>query len=477
MSKTTLLINSLSKKERKKFKQHLKKSKRKGIYDLYLHIEQSLSKSVSKETLFQKIFKDSYSLKNDYLLRDLQRHLNKQLKQFLAAQATTSHNKQQQQEIQLLTILLERKQHKLFLTEWQQIYKRSKKQAQYQHQIALIQLYLAYTFNYEEIQQSTYLYAKELVTEGLTVSIWAGLEKYNELEIKLAIIERYLLAFNPQHQIKFPPSPYASIINNQPNLFIFLNLLKQTYLYNGQQKIDVLRQAIDLYPQIIPIRNQYKNKELSLLGSLAFEYFILKNYQKAAIVYQQLMPLITMKNEHILQLSILFNYCSNEAYLGSYTTIIATYDKWLREFQHIPKFHYRFQYITCIAYIFLGQATKAYEMLNQSNISQRSESDYYYARNLYAIIYYELEDWDNCERELTNTLQSIRYKTTQDQVLLYRTQRIKDLVRIFLNPLNRTQIKQELKLLEQAINIDINKSINHQNLIVQWILKKIESYN
>ncbi|BDS12639.1 hypothetical protein [Aureispira anguillae] len=476
MSKTVLLIKALSPHERKRFKQQLKKNRRAGIYPLYIAIEKQLPNSAPKPYLFEQVFNKAYSPKEDYLFRNIQRHLNKKLKHFLALQSKLENNKIQQEELQLLTLLLERKQYKLFRTEWQQAYKTSKKQAQYQHQIALTQLYITYVFKHEEIQETTYLHLKELVTETLMASTWAGQEQYQELEIKLAIIERYLFAFNPAYKSTIPPRPYPTNQLGQSTVLLhFLDLLKESYLTNRQEKINVLEQVLELYPQIVQIRQQYKNKELSLLGSLALEYFMLQKFDKAAKVYQQLMPQLQTENSSMNKLSILFNYCSNEAYLGNYTTIISIYNQWQTEFQSIPKFYYRFQYITCMAYLFLGQASQALELLGQDQISQRSESDYYYARNLQAIIYYELEDWDNCERELTNTLQSIRYKSSPNQLLLYRTQFLKDLLRINTAPFNKKETRAKLSLLKQAIQENMHKKhlANPQNLIVQWILKKI----
>lgn len=471
MSKTILLINSLSRSERQTFKQELKKNKRAGIYLLYTTIEKHLPEPVPKPLLFEQVFKKKYCSQEDYLLRNLQRHLNKQLKRFLAQPNLLPLEKAQAQEKQLLSTLLERKQYKLFKTEWQQAYKKSQKQAQYQHQVALINLYLTYAFSHEEIQEATYIHLQELITEGLAASIWAGQEQYQALEVKLAITQRHLKSFKPSYVIHMPTNPYHSFEESAPPLMHFLDLLKQSYLNTGIEKIHILQQILEHYPYITSIRAAYKEKELPLSASLALEYFMLQEFDKAAMIYEQLLPDLEKASSPLTQFSILFNYCSNQLYLGEYQTIISIYHQWQEAFQAIPKFYYRFLYLTCMAYVFLEQADKAFELLGQTNISQRSESDYYYARNLYAIIYFELEDWENCERELINTLQSLRYKSSSIPFLLYRTQMLKELLNIVLDDKSKTA----LYALEQKIKKQLNNYslVNPQSLILQWILKKI----
>jgi hypothetical protein len=126
-----------------------------------------------------------------------------------------------------------------------------------------------------------------------------------------------------------------------------------------------------------------------------------------------------------------------------------------------------------MAYIFLENPEKGFELMNEEQLSQRPEPDYHYGRIIFAILFFMTSDYESCERELTNILQSFRYKSPAQSALEQVVRLMKKFLNIQYEP---DKDKQKVALIELKQEIEAEKSKNNDagNIPMQWLQRSIE---
>lgn len=413
-----MTVGELKSFEKKVIKTH----KRETLKKLYLYLKKH--RKIEKETTFVKVFSAPYTSKKDALLRNELRLLNRELELFMVEQAWKKRLSIHSNETQwsLIEIYLERKEFGLFEQTWRKLYKKAQQEYLYALKVDLINLFFEYKTSHSELDSDIYHDLKKLLEEALSATVAQMQVNYKELELKDAFVQRTLYGLSGQKYIYQKPTTYYHRENKLENddRVAFLDFRIQSYFLNGPEKIEILQKALESakflekkHPKDVALKESIVMTEITV----AIEFFILKQYEKADVLY---LKAFSSKIEFPVEkkIAIYFNYISNLIGLEAYDRAIDFYETNKEVCIEFPKVFYRIQYMLCWAYIMKGEYEKPMDMLLEQNIQQRPENDFIYARLLLTILYYSTEQVELAEREAYNLVQNHRYKTPKEETFI-----------------------------------------------------------
>ncbi len=419
--KTLELLTLLSSKERRQFESTvIKPHKRESLIKLYRYLKKH--QELDKKELFVKVFGYKYDSKEDNLLRNELRLLNKELEQFF----TDIQWQQQQQEdpdraqLLLLQLYLDRQQAHLFEQQWRKLFKKAQEEQRYELKITLINSFFDYHTQYSNTEVDLYQQLETLLEEGLKSCTAQLQEQYKLFGLRYGFLQRNLWALNSgEYTIKEVPVHYQLLTPTENEALVtFYDLATQgCYYTTGKEKIERLQQALQQAAtlQQSPRYDELKERIQNIRATLGLEYYILKRYQEADAIYRRLLeqPLLGTIRSRI---GITFNYFTNLLGLEAHERAIDWYQQQETLWENIPPVYYKAQYMVCWAYHEQERYEEALALLLSHNIHQRSEAEFAYARIMLSITYSALEEHELAEREVYNLLQNIRYKTFKEHI-------------------------------------------------------------
>jgi len=477
--KTIEILQLMTKSELKHFEKKVMNShKRSTLKKLYLHLKKH--QKVEKETTFVKVFNAPYASKKDALLRNELRLLNRELELFMVEQEwrkKLSINSNETQ-LSLIRIYLERKEFSLFEQTWRKLYKKTQEERLYSLKVELINLFFEYKTNYSEVNVELYLDLKTILEEALSATVAQMQVDYKELELKDAFVQRTLYGLTGQKYKYQKASTYYHRENQLENddMIAYLDFRIQSYFLSGLEKIEILQKALQ-YSTILeekyPKSESLKKSIVTTETTVALEFFILEQYEKADVLYLQVLERdvdfsVAKKG------AIYFNYISNLIGLEAYERAIEFYENNEEVCTKSPKVFYRIQYMLCWAYIIKEEYEKPMKMLLGHNIQERPENDFIYARLLLTILYYSTQQMELAEREVYNLIQNHRYKTPKEETFI-------EYSKLFYQHIQATHVlesdKRNQKLKETQHKLDVMYRANltsASTMMYRWLTERNE---
>jgi hypothetical protein len=463
----------LDEKETKSFRNKLKKHSRKSLLSLYTLLLKAKTEP-DKKTLFRTAFNDSYTVAKDYLLRNELRLLNNELEQFISESESDSNKEKDafKHELNLLNRFLKIGNAGLFEKYYSAALAKADKANNFEISSQLYALKCNFLIRYKEISVRNY---KELIeTLRLEQNALQSFieEKQSENILKQRYAQRVLIQLDENTFRNESENTVEILIDNTAKLLIQYNeLIAQSYIENGTQKINLLLKALKLHPKVAAIRQEKTKDILTIYGNIAVEFFLNQQFDEAHKYYTKANSIM---NEQNLNIELLFNYCINALAIGQPKIFIETSEKYSPIIAGNNKLKYRFQYFTAIAFLFDNKPQQAFQYLDQE-ISKRPETEYYFYRMVYAMVYFQLNDFDLANRELENILQSFRFrKTTQqdDKPLVKLMQKL-----LFITSLqhNTVKYKAELKKFQVSSKEMLNGLPRFSTIINAWMQRQIET--
>lgn len=418
-----------------------------------------------KEVLFKKTFDRKYNISEDYLLRNELRLLNNELEKFIIQTDALQSSKP---DLSILHRAYESGNESLFQNYLSDILSVANQQQDYDVIEALYELNGKFIARYKEVSLHNYnRLLDDLKNEQIALySLFE--EKLSENRLRQHFAIRVLQQLGEKNE-----QEYAEIsqLSESAKLIInYNNLIADSYLQNGEEKIKTLLTALELYPNVAKIRLEKQADSIKILGNVAIEYFLNQQYETAHKYYQEALGAM---NETNLNIELLFNYCINALTIDRFDIFIEVYERYQKQITGNNKLKYRFQYFTAMAYLFENKPKIAFTFLDH-DISKRPETEYYFYRMVYAMVYFQLGDFDMANRELENILQSFRSRkpnTQQDKTLVKIMQR---LIITVVNRNNKQLFQSELAKLKQQTEAAATEVSNFSQTIYRWIHLRIK---
>lgn len=478
--KTLELLALLSSKEKRQFENTvIKTHKRNSLVQLYRFLKKN--KEVDKDKLFVKVFGHKYDSKQDSLLRNELRLLNKELENFFSdlQWLREQQNNPERAQLLLLQLYSERQQEHLFEQHWRKLYKKAKEEQRYELKVELINAYFDYHSRYSNVAADLYQQLEELIEEGLEACSAQSQEEHKNLEARYGFLERNLWAINSgQYELKQPPKFYEMTSKVENDAFIaFSSIATQaSYYATGEDKLPLLKQAIaqgqalENSPQYERIRERLQNLQVTL----GVEYYILKRYEEANVIYERVLsrPLLGSIRSRV---GTTFNYFTNLLGLKNYEQAIICYREQESLWMNLPPVAYKAQYMVCWAYHETKQYKAALDLLLSHNIQQRSEGEFAYARLMLSITYAALGEQELAEREVYNLLQNTRYKDFKESISIAYSKFIHQyfLAMHTLDPDKRNAKLAQIRAdLEEMYRANLNFS---STFLYRWLVQHLEA--
>ncbi len=467
------LINSFSAEEIEEIQFALRQDQKEDY--LFLLDQLKKEETPDKKQLFESLHKRPYSKKEDYLIRNKVSGLSKYLEHQLAKTQTDALLQKEDHHFQMAVLrsLLVRHAFELFEKTLKQYLRTAKNQQQHQHIADLILLYVEFRRAHQEVKPKEFLPIRDLLAEAFQQHQFAERERRYQFTRELWFTNWVLMRAFPEKKAQYleeikapeqiaPPTPL-------PPHLRYLELLHQSYYQSGEEKIATLQTLISLHPNCIRHPDEESRLFLRLHAMIGLEYFLLRRFPEADQYYGEVLLQMERKRE-LLQMDVLFNISSNLLALDQFKRMVKLFERYEKEILQSPVVEFVFWFNTALAHLFLQNTDAAHNLLPQ-DLQQRGLSEQFYGRIIYAFIYYQWEDLELCERELTNILQKIRYKKPPTPDYLPTVRLFRELVQIRFAALDRAgfQLKMEnlIKKIESAsqklqYNIMLLKLLRHK---------------
>ena len=354
--KSLELIYCLQAEESKALQKELKKHRRTALLPLFNQLKKAAKKQQepTNEELFGFISDRPYDKKMDYLLRNELRLLNGEIETFLLSNELLKRLKSGRlleisQNLLWLELLLERQQFALFEKEWRKILRQAKENKHFSLLSQLHSLYFEYLRHYKEIEPARYRKARSILDEAKSWTLKAAMEQLRKLELNRAYVDRVIFAFDPTHTRQPPSQQFASIETEADPLFDYLYLWAKTYIENNNT--DIYLKLLQLHPEIVKIRPEFKGKDMVFYTNLALQEMLQQNYEQASLFYKEALR-IDQQNGIKTNVELLFNYCSNLCKMHEFDQAIQLWKDNRVDIEEQPTVRYRYRYLIAMCYLF-----------------------------------------------------------------------------------------------------------------------------
>lgn len=465
--KTYNLLKLLNSKEVISIDSVIKKRNKESLIRLWKGL---LKKDFSdkKEELFILTFKEKYTKEKDYLLRNELRILNEIISNLIIEQDAIKNNND---DIYILERMITLKKIEEFESMWAESYKTSLLKKHYTTLNKLLHLKIKYHINFDEVSIKNYTQIIELIHKKKLFSQLQKEEQEGENAVLEAHAERVLKALNANQNIVIKNT--AKKDKTDDLIINYYQQRAEMYQLSGEKKITHILKTIKDVETLALIRPSLKSDISTLNASLGLEYFLNSDYKLADKFYKTAFEQYDIKNMNI---DFLFNYFVNLIMIEKYEECNTLFKEFFFLIKDSKKLMNRFQYFNAIAYLFRDQPLKAFKLLTQ-DISQRPVNEYYYYRMVYAMVYHQLDDYENASRELVNILQTFRFRSDAQTHEKPIVTLLMNLVSLQANKLNQEKYKKDYKKIRQEFE-QISKQDEKTSIVIlrwaQWQLEKFK---
>lgn len=400
MSDTRLskMLFSLTPAEKRDFDLVMESVKRKTLKKLYKLILSNKQLIENKEVLFSKLFDREYSHRHDFKIRHELRLLTDKIKDFLIARQADIEGRENESwaDYLLQRSLIRHQLYKEYEAEFKKAYKRTLDNLNYDMAQKMLNQYFNYLMTQPKIAPKMIEEAHEVLLDNLQNI------KYR-YRTDLAINQQGRVAMEAFLKSFGKPMAETTVgldtdLKGHENPYIrFFEYSARAISSSGEEKIKYARLAAE---NIGEVEGVFPKIRVDGLAMLAGAYYVSRDYEKAAMYYQQA---IIFKDKHKLPIrnDILFNYVSTLMKLEHYSDAIELMETHDKSIQSNPKVKHKFDYFHCMAHIFTGDHKKAKGIIPQ-NIGKLPEDEHHYFRFIYCILPYLEGDIEAAVREAGN---------------------------------------------------------------------------
>lgn len=466
--KTLHLIGLLTENEKVNLLERLKAKKRKSLYNLFKAINNNKSEKPDKEFLYKSTFSEPYVASKDYLLRNELRLLNIEIESFIADAENKLSKSPLFSDILMLERMLRSGKTEAFQNLFNDAERVALKNMDFKNLMHLYDLVINYYVKFQEVSVSNY----ELVLAYLGKKRSAFRQLIQEVDAEVRLRQNFSLkVIQSLDEEKYQQVKRHAETQSVASNFVadYLNQYAETYVVEGQEKIDLYKSLLKKQPKVAKVREERLMDISSLYGSLALTLFLAHDYKEADKNY-----LLAIKSSGGKPyLDLYFNYCVNALLIGKHREVVNVYEKYYNEINTNDKLKYRFRYFTAIAYLMMGKADTAFKMLDHE-ITQRPVTEYYYYRMVYAMVYFQKGDYENAERELENIMQSFRFRATakqEDKPLVKLLQKLV-MAESYLN--QKEKYKNEIQKISKEIDKNDKDKSGFSTVIYGWLVGQVK---
>ena len=475
-SKTEKLVLALSKKEATEFRQIIQANVRSTLVLLFdetlSRSNKKLSPDQGKERLFKRVFKKEYARKNDFLLRNEQRLLTKELIRFLAGKQAMQELKSnpEVESYHYLLALLEHEENELFLSEWPKVLDQAMQSQN--HHIGYLTLktvvdHLAETSkatipDFDRIQTQ--------IDSAIIELNSAYLIQYLHLKMKESFVQRTKQALGVV--LTLPDLIVDPIHIDDPNissgLSNFYVEMCRSFRQSGQAKINTLIRSIKLLEQVPSKALDHKSTLASLNAGIALEHFLSGDLLSSLQYHQHALENVSELSED-RRVSYLFNYVSTLLRLERYNESIELIRQQQTIWAKKPRLTHRFHCLSAMCYLFENKINDAEKLIPEDR-KEGGMDHYYYFRILQSIVFFLREKPELALNELDNLEHTVRYNDS-DRDTLTLIQGFRKLFNLICaaQSLSKSQVKSGIDQLNEITDQASNAAKANHWLLYHWM--------
>ncbi|MGL4597955.1 MAG: hypothetical protein ACRCYO_10515 [Bacteroidia bacterium] len=409
--KTLQLIQLLTTGERKEFAHQLELSKNKKLGEAFtfLSTEKSKSDLDLQEQLFRKLFKKAWTKKDDYLLRNELRLLNRQLELYMASKRFDQANRRYDAEASWLfmTSLLDREAWALYEKEWDAEFRRCETDGNMRSIVRLRELDVEFRVRRRDFSGAGIEgFRQALVALQLDAT---RLHKFRMLEARLYQTQLNRQVFERDSSLVLSEVPLPTFeINEETDPYLgYLENMRLANENRGKNALQYLLKASQFIEKCKPGVANVRHSQALLYAQIALENFLQYDYAEAHTWYEKAIGSIDVIVELHHQCTIYLNYISNLTRMHKYADVLSFIEKHYKLLYNLKEIRERVVCVQTMCLIY-GNKIKEAKTLIQEHIAEAREDTLMYLRLTLAIIFYLQNKYDMVSRELLNLQQSLR---------------------------------------------------------------------
>jgi hypothetical protein len=472
--KTRQLIKLLTTGEREEFAHQLAiiKNKKTLLAYQYLVKEQVEEEDLMQEKLFKKLFSKNWTKKDDYLLRNEFRLLNKQLELFFAFQKMKQTNSEHEAETNwlYLNLLLDRESWHLFEKELERETRRCEEEGHWRALVRLGELNVEYTIRRREFSPEGLSHLLDALMELDLLAQRLHAHRVSELRLYRAQISRQRSETDPGFELIEQTTAEYRIDWEKDPFLGYAEYARKAYYTRGEETVIHMRKALDYMLKCRPREVQQKRVSTYLRAQIALEYFLRKDYEQAHEFYSAVLPHASDVNDGNRLCAIYLNYISNLIRLTRYEEVLKFIEKEEKLFNHFKEFRERIACLRAICCIYTGKLKEGRKYISEE-IAEARQDTLIYLRMCLGIIYYLQAKNDMALREMNNLMQSLRNADLRYERYLHA-------LRIFARFLE-IEMKVDAERASRQLRKDLNLFIDKEKQMfeimpVQWIINCVD---
>lgn len=475
------IIEILSPRERIRFEIVINKPETVRLYILFHHLNKG---EEEKAFLFEQLFKRAHSQQEDYLLRNELRLLTIALNDFLIKEARKKARKGNDKKkynfeegLILLRVYLERQAFSLFVQEWKKAEKFAQQGQQWAVLFALTRIKAEYEQLSDELHPEAFALLWQLLEKSQTYIDKAAKEQKAELNMLTALTNRYLRILGGQ-PLEATTEESSNNKQAEPIIDFFAAIAESHNASTAAERLLIFLHAQSQQAEVLQLRPQLITAFIALNNNIGLEYFLLRNFAQAAPYFDTALELLDKQNGYLRAWDVRFNAYSNLLFWGKYQTALAFHRRRPEFLANLPKrLYYRFHYLVAVAYLFAHDGVTALDLLNNLPLFQRPNTDYYYARLLFACAYSSIEDWESASRELRNIAQAERKRINPNEQTRLMAIYLKQWVS-FQQTAHSHQERENFESdLHNIVQSKIDESPQNDSLPMRWLAFQLQPHN
>ncbi|MEM7103241.1 MAG: hypothetical protein AAF502_08940 [Bacteroidota bacterium] len=437
-----------------------------------------LNKSPSdKPELFQLLFKKSYHPNKDYLLRNVLRDLNNEIRLFVAQEALLSVLAKDDalSTYWFLKSLIQRKAFDQFDAEWRKAWRKAETKSDFKLIVELVRLRFEFIVYEKKVDLDYFMRMEWLFAAALEANYLNYLELEFDLKRNLIFTKDYISRKQKEFKTHSAETVFEMELVVQPPFFAFYDYLFQSYSVKGTDKIGVLTNALDLLPEILKQRPKLVTYEVTLRAMIGLEYYLLRDFEQANQFNRSALDQLRKHKQYFAKNAsynfhgMIFNQISNLINLDKYEEAISLFWEFERDFDKDCHFWFRINWMVCMAYVFTGNYKKAYELMSL-DLTHCAKFDEHTLRLVYIIICYHQDNLNLAISETDALRKAI--KNDRTSFLHYR-----DLIGLFMKYFNRVAGRPDDKRRLKAIatlKADAEALSGEYLLFKKWLLQRVD---
>lgn len=221
---------------------------------------------------------------------------------------------------------------------------------------------------------------------------------------------------NMDEQIPFDPLHHIDLNTLEDNYTEYLGYRKDTYLLNGERRVEALQKALAKLRAIDPVPQFRPVDEITILNNLSVELSLLRRYEEAAKVSDEIVAMGIKEQLVPVPQPIVSAIQRTYLYAGRYRKGIDFFYEYLERIQSNPRYM-RSVFSLAYSHLFLGETKEAIQAIlqHQDQKDNAVQPNIDFEMRMMTILAYLVDkEYQDAKRELTNYKRSTAYKNNSN---------------------------------------------------------------